>query len=935
MAYFVERVVICDAYREPNRHYQLLDNGRSKLVEGVRRPSMRFLSSAKDTGSGLAGIRGKKVALFDDLSSSATEQNEFVNDLREDIRSWRNAGYPSISFVTRRLLEWWFERDEERMSTGKRFFFCQREAMETLIYLYEVKKKHRMPGTGDILRYAFKLATGTGKTVVMAMLIVWSTLHKRKVSGSSLSANFLVLVPNLTVRDRVSGIQRGDGLDIAGEQNLYHEFQMVPPEYRDVFSPNVMVKNWQSIRLDAKRDDWVCETDIPVENGRFISHATLQAMRRRSRSDPNTGIRMLLKGKRDLLVINDEAHHVYGKKQSVRDEVPQYIRWSRIIERISSSLNLSLVVDLSATPWYGSGSPKPEGTLFEWLVSDFSVYDAFESGLVKIVRLPDPKDTGKIYIDLWGKVKEAKTKSQYLQGCQGAVASIYSSYKQSYEEWESILPELRSSPNPVLLCVTNDSKRAKWLFEHLSSDFELLRNEGDDPANWATIQIDTKVFDADKGKEATLREMVSTVGSSGKIGEHVRAIISVNMLSEGWDVKSVTHILGLRAFGSPLLTEQIIGRGLRLTNYDILNQPLDGRKHGSEETVDAFGVPFVGFPVQKHKRSAAGDWGNKPVWIETAKNKSQFGISVPNVRSWAIGVTEDLADLIQIETLPDLVIDPKHTPPTFRMRSIVTGQQEQEMSLQTFRDEYPVLKSIFLIARELHELTNPLIAKTDLATGPIFEELITVVYSYFVKCVIILPGADSRDIGIYVWRQKAVDILQNAIRNAVFGPTAQIPILGDPEFLNTSLLKRFQWPGLTAKSKKCHTNLVPCDSHLEKNFVQFLDSANDVIRFFKNERLGFSITYYEGERSRQYFPDFLVEAEGNSIENEMWIIETKGEIHSNTSLKNEAANKWCDRISKTTHGRWRYHLVHQKKFDLAIKAGVKSLKNLICFLEKD
>ena len=304
----------------------------------------------------------------------------------------------------------------------KRFFFCQQEAIETVIYLYEVQGRRKMPETGDLLRYALKLATGTGKTVVMALFVTWSTLHKRKVSGSSLSANFLVLVPNLTVRDRVSGVPRGDGLDPTGEQNLYEAFDMVPPEYREEFQPNLLVRNWQGIPLEAKRDDWIGEADMPLEEGRFIPQAVLRAMRRRARQDPNALIRRLLGGWRDLLVINDEAHHVYGEKRTKKGEDPGYIKWSKILERISKAARLGLVLDLSATPWYGSGSPKPEGMLYEWLVSDFSVYDAFESGLVKVVRLPDPDEHGRVYLNLWDLVKDAKTKVEYLRACKGAIA---------------------------------------------------------------------------------------------------------------------------------------------------------------------------------------------------------------------------------------------------------------------------------------------------------------------------------------------------------------------------------------------------------------------------------------------------------------------------------------------------------------------------------
>ena len=925
MAYIVDRVVVCDAYQEPERHYRILPGGRSELIDG-RRPSMRFLASAKDAKSGIAGVVGREAALFDDLGAAGEERNEFVNDLRGEIRSWREAGYPGTAVVTRRLLEWWFERDEERRSVGKRLFFCQQEAVETLIHLYEVQRRHRMPGTGDLLRYALKLATGAGKTVVMAAVVVWSTLHKRKVSGSSLSANFLVLVPNLTVRDRVSGAPRGDGLDPAGERNLYDEFEMVPPEYRDEFQPNVLVRNWQAVPLEAKRDDWIGEGNAPVEDGRFVPQSVLRAMRRRARQDPNAPIRRLLKGWRDLVVFNDEAHHVYGEKRTKRGEEPAYIRWSHILDRITKSARLALVVDLSATPWYGSGSPKPEGTLFEWLVSDFSVYDAFESGLVKVVRLPDPKEKGHIYIDLWDQVRGAKTKEEYLIACRGAVASIYSSWKQDYEDWAQTLPELRG-PSPVLLCVTNDATRAKWLFEHLVRDYDLLRNEGDDRARWTTIQIDSKVFDADRGREAVLREMVNTVGSENRPGEHVRCIVSVNMLSEGWDVKSVTHILGLRAFGSPLLTEQIVGRGLRRTNYDVLNRPLDARPEGYEETVDAFGIPFVGFPVQRRKRPRTGKWGQKPVWIEPVEQKAAYRVRVPNVRSWAVGVTEPLADLMGVPGLPQIEIDPKQTPPDVSVKPVVGGRPEEVMTLDRFRAEWPVLRTAFQVAQDLHEATNPGSA-SELGVGPTFEELLDVAQRYLDHRTRTLAGADPRDVGVYFWRQQVVDVLETAVRGTGAGRAAPVPMLGSPEWLDSSRLRRFRSTGLVAAGRKCHTNKAPCHTDLEKQFADFLDRSKDVVRWFKNERLGFSVTYYEGNRPRQYHPDFLVtarEADGREI---LWVIETKGEIRPNTKLKSEAAELWCQRMSTTRYGSWRYLFVQQKRFEAALAANVRSLAEL-------
>ena len=186
----------------------------------------------------------------------------------------------------------------------------------------------------------------------------------------------------------MSGQPRGDGLNPAGEQNLCDGFEMVPPEYREEFHPNVLVRNWQGIPLEGKREDWIGEGEVPLEEGRFIPQAVLRAMQRRARQDPSAPIRRLLGGWRDLVVINDEAHHVYGEKRTRKGEEAEHIKWSKILQRISKAARVSLVVDMSATPWYGSGSPKPEGTLFEWLVADFSVYDAFESGLVKGGRTP-------------------------------------------------------------------------------------------------------------------------------------------------------------------------------------------------------------------------------------------------------------------------------------------------------------------------------------------------------------------------------------------------------------------------------------------------------------------------------------------------------------------------------------------------------------------
>ena len=926
MGYEVDKVVICDAFSEPGKHYELLPGGKSRLTEG-RRLSRTYLSSGADAKKGLRAVLGgdSDQGMFEFATESNYQENTFINELRAEVRDWRDGGYCGTAQVTRNLLEWWFERDDERFREYKRLFFCQQEAIETLIYLYEVKKAPRMPET-EFCRYALKLATGTGKTVVMATIVVWSTLHRAKVSGSPLTQNFLVLVPNLTVRSRVSGHPRGDGLDPSGAENLYAAFDLVPPDYADDFHPNVMVKNWQSVSLEPSRDDWVGAKT--VEAGAFIPYAVLRAMKKRAKADPKNAIRRVIGGKRDVMVFNDEAHHVYGEKRTKKGEDPAYIKWSKIIELLRTSVKVPLVVDLSATPWYGSGSPKPEGQLFEWVVCDFSVYDAFESGLVKVVRLPEPDGPGRDLIDLWDRVKGSKNQEDYLSACKGAIAAIYSSWKDEFRDWSGLFDFARG-PQPVLLVVADKAKSANWLYEHLTSDYDLLENKSEEQLEAVTLRIDSKVFDSDAGKMAVLREMVDTVGKKDKPGEDVRAIVSVNMLSEGWDVKSVTHILGLRAFGSPLLTEQIVGRGLRRTSYELLYKPLDARDEWQDETVDAFGVPFVGFPVQRRKRKGGGGGGRPAELIDFPKNRREpYRIRIPNVRSWALGVSERLLDVVDVMDLPEVLVNPKDTPPEITVKPVVGGNPEGVMSLAEFRSENPLIRTIFRAAKELMDRTSPE-DEDELKTGPTFEELLELVQAYVDKRVRAVGESERVDVGIYYWRQQVLSVLENAIKDSGAGIAQSIPLLGQPAYLDTANLRPFQWRGEVLKGvRKTCSNKVPCNGGLELKFAEFLESSRDVECYIKNERLRYSITYYENGRARQYFPDFVVKLRTKSGGSVFWVVETKGEVFPNTHLKREAARLWCQRLSSPKYGTWRYLYVQQIAFEKAIAAGVKSFDEL-------
>ncbi|MEX2375062.1 MAG: DEAD/DEAH box helicase family protein [Dehalococcoidia bacterium] len=923
----VDRVVICDAFAEPNEHYQLLLDGNTKRVQR-RRPSLTIKADTKAIKGGIAAARANAKPTVIEQEMVEQIENPQINIWRSEVKQWREEGYPGTAKVTRSLLAWWFERSEERHTEKKRFFFCQQEAIETLIYIYEVKRHPMLPETDGLLRYALKLATGTGKTVVMAMAMTWSTLHKAKVSGSSLSGNFLVLTPNLTVRDRVSGDTRGDGLVPNGVTDLYATMDIVPPEYTDAFKPNVMVKNWQSVQLEIERDDWIAEKHLAGD--RFVPYGVQKALERRRRRDPVAGVRRLLKGWRDVIVINDEAHHVYGEKAARAGEEPAYIRWNKIMHAVESVTNLALVIDLSATPWYGSGSPKDQGTLFEWLISDFSVYDAFESGLVKIVRLPDPASSAAKFIDIWDRFNSKMPKDDYLGVADDAIATMYAAWSEDFGDWEASFEVFRG-PQPVLLVVADTAQRAQWLFEHLTGSYPLLGNDDpDDAASWVTIRVDSKIFDAEKGREGVLRAMVSTVGKPDKPGARVRCIVSVNMLSEGWDVNAVTHILGFRAFGSPLLTEQIIGRGLRRLSYDVLYEPLDARKEGSEETVDSFGIPFVGFPVQKSRtRHRKADKGHTPIPIKPEYAKRRFRIQMPNVRSWAPGVTEPLSALIDVKALPGVKIDPASLPSVVDMVPVIGAEPNTTITRTELHAQFPMNMIAMAVAGELLKRTSS-DGPDGLGVGPTFEELLDLSRAYLESRVETIGDADPRDAWIHRYRSRVLDVLENAIAGTGSPAGGHVPMPGDPPELDTATtIKEFRWIADRAAGLKCHLGAVPCHSELEVAFADFLDSADDVDRYIKNEHFGFAITYLEGGRARHYYPDFVIAITSDGGSQHWVVAETKGEVWANTDLKSLAARQWCERMTATGPESWEFLFVPQVPFEKSVKKGATLLSEVI------
>ena len=563
------------------------------------------------------------------------------------MKHWRDLGWPDITPVTRALLDHWHAEDRFRP-----LFFCQLEALETLIFITEVAKQTKYghdwiekylrekadeAGT-ELFRVACKMATGSGKTVVMSMLVAWQVLNKRRYPHDNRFTDaFLVVAPGITIRDRLRVLLPSD------PNNYYKELDIVPTEYRgELGTARIVVTNFHAFKQRERGDAGGLTKRVLTANTPGAFTESPDEMVNRVCND--------LGKRREIMVINDEAHHCYrgnpaaAKEKMTREEASEAKAraeearlWITGLEAVHKKIGVKAVIDLSATPFYLKGSGYPEGTLFPWVASDFSLMDAIECGIVKIPRVPiaDNAMTGDYpkYRNLWVDIREGLKdvrrgpedahKPPLLPGLlEGALKSLYGHYARKFAEWEAD-EESRAngSTPPVFIVVCNNTNVSKAVFdyiagyesEHQHADGEpkvapgalpLFSNEKDQ--RWLhqpnTVLVDSRQLESGEGMsddfkklaghqiedfkaeyrkrfpgrdtenltdEDLMREVLNTVGKKGKLGEHIRCVVSVSMLTEGWDCNTVTHILGVRAFGTRLLCEQVMGRGLRRRSYAV------------------------------------------------------------------------------------------------------------------------------------------------------------------------------------------------------------------------------------------------------------------------------------------------------------------------------------------------------------------------------
>src|SRR5712692_8032811 len=632
----IENPIINSPFDEPTRHFRFTDEGITNEIIDGRRTSSYFVPIAKPKKMG-----SKQLQFDTEWTQDRIEENKLVNDIRRRVAMWRKGGYVGVTPTTARLIAYWTDAARE-----KKLFFCQNEALETAIYVAEVAKKYgdawienairdaNDTSNPGLPRTAFKMATGSGKTVVMAMLIAWHALNKRaNPQDARFSDTFLIVTPGITIRDRLRVLLPND------PENYYRQRDIVPAQFHEQLGQaKIIITNYHAFQLrETVAAGKITKSILANGQPNPFTETSDQMVRRVCRE---------LGGKKNIVVLNDEAHHCYRRKPDGEDETltgddrveaknreEEARIWISGIEAVRAKIGVKAIYDLSATPFFLRGSGYPEGTLFPWVVSDFSLIDAIESGIVKVPRVPVADDQMRgeqpTYRDLWWRIRnelpKKGRKTEAIIGepklptvLEGALQSLYSNYKKSFEQWEqSEAARSGDSTPPVFIVVANNTNVSKLIYDYIAGwdkplkdgttvsvpgKLDLFSNVQD--GRWLsrpnTILIDSQQLESgdsmsvdfkkiaareiDEFKEEyrrrfpgrdveqltdedLLREVMNTVGKRDKLGEQIKCVVSVSMLTEGWDANTVTHILGVRAFGTQLLCEQVVGRGLRRMSY--------------------------------------------------------------------------------------------------------------------------------------------------------------------------------------------------------------------------------------------------------------------------------------------------------------------------------------------------------------------------------
>ncbi len=916
----IDRLIINSPYEEPQRYWRYDRETRTfDLVEG-RRPAGYVVATP--------GSRS-----FDDPGIFV--EIPLVNQIRPRVKAWREAGYPGVTSITKRLLEHW--RDPER---EQRLFFCQLEAIETLIWLTEAPAAERVgidiPGDGGpFVRQCCKMATGSGKTVVMAMAIAWHILNKvANPQDARFSKNVLVIAPGLTVKKRLQV------LEPAAVGNYYEAFDIVPSALLDKLRQGkVLVRNWHALA-------W--ESEEQIKKRRSVD-------KRGVKSDEAYTREVLgeMAGARNILVINDEAHHAwrvnpeavgkYLRSRDLKDSAEEATVWIGGLDRLHRTRGILKCYDFSATPFAPSGKQSAEEALFGWIVSDFGLNDAIESGLVKTPRVvvrddavPDARTYKSRLYHIYNDPEVKDDLNRRANPDEPLPDLVLNAYYLLGYDWREAWKKWRGAgllTPPVMITVCNRTETAARV-KHAFESRRIHIDELCDPER--ILHIDSRVLqEAEAREELTgpaeapdenangevqentgraerkltraeqaerLRQMVDTVGKVGQPGEKIQNVISVGMLSEGWDAKTVTHIMGLRAFTSQLLCEQVVGRGLRRTSYEV--NPETGLFE--PEYVNIFGVPFTFLPHE------GGEGGPPPppspkTAVEPDPQKAEFEIRWPNVvrieRVFQPVLTLDWSKVRPLE------LDAAQTAQVAELAPILEGKPDvtkiERIELERLAREFRNQRIIFETARDVFDQMRH---TWQGSREVLLAQLIKIVEQFIasdyitIKPPLFYQDELRRRLIITLNMSRVVQHVWDAVRQN--NTERLMPVFDRDHPIRSSAEMRTWYTGKPCeRTRKSHINVCVHDSTWEASDAFVLDNSEAASAWVKNDHLGFEVFYVYRGVVHKYRPDFLVRLANG----DMLILETKGQDTEQDQVKRRYLDEWTKAVNEHGgFGRWRW-----------------------------
>lgn len=982
---FFSKPILNSPYAYPSRHWELDEQGQptQKIID-TRRPA-EFITPIPKPKKRKSSEKQSSI-IFDEGKGLSTQEQQYdvtaiINGVRDQVEAWRRLQNPNdwqVTPETARLLQHW----RHHKFNNARPFFCQVEAAETAIWLTEVASntkagkgflEHLVNANNDanpgLSRLALKLATGAGKTTVMAMLIAWQTINAvRRSNSKKFTRGFLVVTPGLTIKDRLRVLQPND-LD-----SYYASRELVPNDMLgDVSHAKIVITNFHTFKLRERIE--LSKGGRSLLQGRGEELLTLETdgqMLQRVMPD--------LMGMKNILVLNDEAHHCYREKPGAKaddedlkgDEKKEAEKnseaarlWISGLEIVTRKLGVTQIVDLSATPFFLSGSGYAEGTLFPWTMSDFSLMDAIECGIVKLPRVPVadniPGNEMPMFRNLWEHIrakmpKKGRRKSKELDPrdlppqLQTALDALYGHYQKTYDLWAAANVQVP----PCFIVVCNNTSTSKLVYDYISG-FQRQNEDGSSILEFGrlplfqnhdehgnplprprTLLIDSEQLESDQPLDENframaadeierfrreivertgdqrqaesltdkdlLREVMNTVGKPGSLGAEIRCVVSVSMLTEGWDANTVTHVLGVRAFGTQLLCEQVIGRALRRQSYHLNEEGLF-----NVEYADVLGIPF--------------DFNAKPVVAppqpprETIQVKAvspdrdALEICFPRVEGYRTELPEDrLTAKFNEDSIFELT--PELVGATETRNSGIIGQSV-DLNLIHTGDVRP--------SQVVYEITSHLLMTRwrDKDGAPqlhLFGQLKRIVKQWLDEHRLICKG------GTYPAQLKYKMLADMVCQKIMAGIMSELvgkrPIkavldsynpTGSTKYVNFMTSKRDRWE---TDAQRCHINWVILDSDWEAEFCRVAEGHPRVRAYVKNHNLGLEVPYRYGSETRRYRPDFIVLVDDGHGDEDLLhlIVEIKGYRREDAKEKKATMeNYWVPGVNNLgIYGRWAF-----------------------------